>query len=82
MALREDIEGLRWTVDPIGPPNVGVERPATAMRTQWRGAVKGRLRKTGRGERASASLNQQSLRFVMINRTPRGSLRRRAARSA
>ena len=28
----------------------------------------------GRGERASASLTQQSLRFVMINRTPRESL--------
>ncbi len=26
---------------------------------------------TGRGERASASLTQQSLRFLMINRTPR-----------
>ena len=29
---------------------------------------------SGRGERASASLTQQSLRFVMINRTPRESL--------
>lgn len=28
----------------------------------------------GRGERASASLTQQSLRFLMINRTPRESL--------
>ena len=29
---------------------------------------------SGRGERASASLTQQSLRFLMINRTPRESL--------
>ena len=28
---------------------------------------------SGRGERASASLTQESLRFVMINRTPRES---------
>jgi hypothetical protein len=28
----------------------------------------------GRGERASPSLTQQSLRFLMINRTPRESL--------
>jgi DNA invertase Pin-like site-specific DNA recombinase len=36
----------------------------------------------GRGERASASLTQQSLRFVMINRTPRESFPVAAARSA
>ena len=29
---------------------------------------------SGRGERASPSVTQQSLRFLMINRTPRGSL--------
>ena len=33
---------------------------------------------SGRGERASASLTQQSLRFVMINRTPRESFPARA----
>ena len=36
----------------------------------------------GRGERARASLTQQSLRFLMINRTPRESLPAAAARSA
>ena len=36
----------------------------------------------GRGERASASLTQQSLRFEMINRTPRESVPVAAARSA
>jgi hypothetical protein len=36
---------------------------------------------SGRGERARASLTQQSLRFLMINRTPRESLRA-TARSA
>ena len=36
----------------------------------------------GRGERASASLTQQSVRFVMINRTPRESVPVAAARSA
>ena len=33
----------------------------------------GTIGEFGRGERASASLTQQSLRFVMINRTPRES---------
>ena len=33
--------------------------------------LKGNVAEFGRGERASASLTQQSLRFVMINRTPR-----------
>ena len=36
----------------------------------------------GRGERASASLTQRSVRFLMINRTPRESLPAAAARSA
>jgi len=36
----------------------------------------------GRGERASASLTQQSLRFLMINRTPRESLPAAARRLA
>jgi hypothetical protein len=36
----------------------------------------------GRGERASASLTQQSLRFLMINRTPRESLPAAVAQSA
>jgi hypothetical protein len=31
----------------------------------------GQKREFGRGERARPSLTQQSLRFVMINRTPR-----------
>ncbi|MEX1169632.1 MAG: hypothetical protein WEE50_05765 [Chloroflexota bacterium] len=37
---------------------------------------------SGRGERASPSLTQQSLRFVMINCTPRESLPAATARSA
>ena len=36
----------------------------------------------GRGERASASLTQQSMRFVMINPTPIESLLATRARSA
>jgi hypothetical protein len=36
----------------------------------------------GRGERASPSLTQQSLRFLMINRTPEQSLVSTEARSA
>ena len=36
----------------------------------------------GRGERDRASLTQQSLRFVMISRTPRESFPAAAARSA
>lgn len=36
----------------------------------------------GRGESASPSLTKQSLRFVMINRTPRESFQAAAARSA
>jgi hypothetical protein len=36
----------------------------------------------GRGERASASLTQQSLRFLMINRTPRESHPAATTRSA
>ena len=35
------------------------------------GVVRVKEGQSGRGERASASLTQQSLRFVMINRTPR-----------
>ncbi len=34
----------------------------------------GKEREFGRGERARASLTQQSLRFLMINRTPKESL--------
>jgi hypothetical protein len=42
----------------------------------------GQKREFGRGERASASLTQQSLRFLMINRTPGESLPATTARSA
>jgi hypothetical protein len=45
------------------------------------GVVRTKEGRSGRGERASASLTQQSLRFLMINRTPRESLPA-AARSA
>lgn len=38
--------------------------------------------RSGRGERASASLTQQPLRFLMINRTPRESVAADAAQSA
>jgi hypothetical protein len=37
---------------------------------------------SGRGERASPSLTQQSLRFVMVSRTPRESVPAATARSA
>ena len=38
------------------------------------GVVRVKEGPSGRGERASASLTQQPLRFLMINRTPRESL--------
>ena len=46
------------------------------------GVVRVQEGQSGRGERASPSLTQQSLRFVMINRTPRESLPATTARSA
>jgi hypothetical protein len=46
------------------------------------GLVRVKEGQSGRGERARASLTQQSLRFLMINRTPRESLPEAAARSA
>jgi hypothetical protein len=42
----------------------------------------GQKRQSGRGERASPSLTQQSLGFLMINRTPRESVPSTTARSA
>jgi DNA invertase Pin-like site-specific DNA recombinase len=48
-------------------PSAQRERVATRLR------VSGEVG-TGRGERASPSVTQQSLRFLMINRTPRESL--------
>jgi hypothetical protein len=63
----------------------GVKRLVEAEARGWAAAMSGEFRvesKTGRGERASASLTQQSLRFLMINRTPGESLPATTARSA
>ncbi|HEY4753342.1 MAG TPA: hypothetical protein VIH37_08665, partial [Candidatus Limnocylindrales bacterium] len=103
MELREDIRGLKATVDAIARDQAaGVERRAAMQRSaesiydrldghdrdldrvqawqdradgalvlaRWaRGAGTGstaKVRKTGRGERGSPSITQQSLRFLMV----------------
>ncbi len=55
--------------------------PAACKKRRQRSA-KGTLRCVGRGERASPSKTQRSLRFLMINATPRESVAAEAARSA
>jgi len=55
---------------------------ACGGKTAINGGFRMEVRKAGRGERARASLTQRSLRFVMINRTPRESLPEAGARSA
>ena len=61
----------------LGPNEIWLHASIEAEARGWAAAMSGEFRveerKTGRGERTSASLTQQSMRFVMINRTPRES---------
>ena len=67
MEMREDIKGLKASVDAIAKDQaLGVER-----RMAGRGDIAGEERKTGRGERDSPALTQRSLSFLMVNATPR-----------
>jgi len=66
---------MRSRAAPLAAPRVAwVRTPVMELESQ--------IGEFGRGERASASLTQQSLRFVMINRTRRESLPVAAARGA
>jgi hypothetical protein len=67
MELREDIKGLKATVDAIARDQAaGVERRASVTCTRWRGCVSGKVRKTGRGERNSTAMSDAGavVRFV------------------
>ena len=72
------VQALFEQMEVLGPNEVWLYASVEAEARGWAAAMSGEFRmeerKTGRGERASASLTQQSLRFLMINRTPRVSL--------
>lgn len=78
MALSHAPPWHRRTTPGLGPNEVwlypSVEAEARGRAAAMTGEFREEVRKTGRGERASPSLTQQSLRFLMINRTPRESL--------
>jgi hypothetical protein len=79
------VQALFDQVEVLGPNEVWLYPSVEAEARGWAAAMSGEFRiesKTGRGERASPSLTQQSLRFLMINRTPRESLPATTARSA
>jgi hypothetical protein len=80
-------EAVFERIDVLGVTDYTFTLTAHAKARGWdaafgAGVVAVKEGRSGRGERASASLTQQSLRFVMINRTPRESLQVEAARSA
>jgi hypothetical protein len=75
----EDAGGGRLVsrIEVLGAREATIHLTDAAVAHAFAAAIPDRLDVTvqnGRGERASASLTQQSLRFVMINRTPRESL--------
>ena len=77
-------EALFGRIDFLGFKEANIRLTDLAVAHGFAAAIPDRLTVTvgyGRGERARASLTQQSLRFLMINRTPRESLRA-TARSA
>ena len=80
------LQALFERVEVLGPNQLwlvpSAEAEARGLGPLFTGEFHTKVRQTGRGERASASLTQQSLRFVMINRTPRESLAAATARSA
>ena len=71
------VQALFEQVEVLGPDEVWLYPSVEAEARGWAAAMSGEfrveLRQSGRGERASASLTQQSLRFLMINRTLRES---------
>jgi len=78
---RQQIAGALFEhIDVLGLKEATIHPSPEALAHGWRAAwgdnvLTGTYRGDyGRGERASASLTQQSLRFLMINRTPRESL--------
>jgi hypothetical protein len=80
-------EAVFERIDVLGVTDYTFTLTAQAKARGWDAAFGGAIvrvkeGRSGRGERASASLTQQSLRFVMINCTPRESLTAATARSA
>jgi hypothetical protein len=77
------VEALFERIDVLGISSVEITPTPEADACGWSDAFGEPVAlsvkvKTGRGERDSASLTQQSLRFMMINRTPRESFPARA----